>query len=49
MSVKKTTIRISVHILIDQHEFIKDLAKKSKKGQGELIREIIQFYVDNNK
>ncbi len=49
MSVKKTTTRISVHIFIHQNEFIKSVAKKFKKGQGEVMREIIQFYIDNKK
>lgn len=49
MSIKKTTARINLHVLIHQHEFMKALSKKDKKGQGELLREIIQFYIDNKK
>lgn len=49
MSIKKTTKRINPHIFIHQYDFIKFYAKKMKKGEGEFLREIIQFYIGNHK
>ena len=49
--IKEKLVRINSRFLPYQHKFIKDLAKKSKgkKGEGEIHREIIQFYIDKHK
>jgi len=49
--VKKGPIyaRLHTHITFEQQKFVKELAKKMKKHQGELFREMIQFYMDNKK
>jgi hypothetical protein len=49
--VKKGPIyaRLNTHITFEQQKFLKELSKKRKVGQGELFREIIKFFMDNQK
>ncbi len=46
---KEKLIRINSRVLPHQYRFVKSLAKKAKKGEGEIHREIIQFYIDKHK
>lgn len=49
MKEKKVLVRINTRVSPEQHKYIKDLAKDLKKGEGEVHREIIQFYIDKNE
>lgn len=49
MKHQETMSRINSRLLPAQHKFIKDLAKKEKKGEGEILREIISYFMDNKK
>ncbi len=40
-------IRINTRIKRDQHAFIKKESARSGKTEGELFREIVQFYIEN--
>ena len=46
---KEKLVRINSRIFPHQYKFVKVLAKSSKKGEGEIHREIIQFYIDKHK
>ena len=37
--------RINTRIRHDQHRFIKSLAKKINKTEGEIFREVVDFYI----
>ncbi len=45
----ETLVRINSRVTPQQHKYVKDKAKKDKKGEGEIHREIIQFYIDKHK
>ena len=38
--------RVNTRVRQDQQKFIRSLAKKNVKTQGETIREIIDFYIN---
>ena len=44
---KQKTERQNSRIFVEQKKFIRDLSKKTGKSEGEITREIIQFYIDN--
>ncbi len=46
---KEKMVRRNTHILPSQDEFIRALAKKTGARQGDVYREIIQFYIDSHK
>lgn len=46
---KEKVIRSNTRIWPHHSEFIKKLAKETGHTQGEIFREIIQFYIDNHK
>ncbi len=46
---KEKVVRSNTRITPTQAKFIKDLAKETKHSEGEIFREIIQFYIDNYK
>lgn len=43
------TVRLNSHVRPDQKEFIKKLAKKEKKSEGQINRIIIDFFMLKNK
>jgi hypothetical protein len=43
------TVRLNSHVRPDQKLFIKNLAKKEKKSEGQINRAIIDFYMLKNK
>ncbi len=43
---KEKVVRSNTRILPSQAKFIKDLAQKTGNSEGEVFREIIQFYID---
>lgn len=49
VATSEKTVRINSRVFEHQHKFVKSEAKKQKKSEGELHREIIQFYIDNHK
>jgi len=50
MKKKATAMpRMNSRVRVDQQKFIRTLAKKDKKTHGELIREIIDYYIKNKK
>ena len=44
---QNTFVRINSRVSDEQHKFIKTLAKKNKATEGEILRIIIQSYMDN--
>lgn len=46
---KEKVVRSNTRITPDQAKFIKELAKSTGNSEGEIFREIIQFYIDNQK
>jgi hypothetical protein len=46
---QETTVRINSRLFPAQKKFIKDLAVKLKKSEGQVTREIIQFFIDKSK
>ncbi len=46
---KEKVVRSNTRILPHQAEYIKELAKKTGHTEGEIFREIIQFYIDSHK
>ncbi len=46
---KEKVVRSNTRITPTQSKFIKDLAKTTGHSEGEVFREIIQFYIDNHK
>lgn len=46
---KEKVVRSNTRILPGQATFIKELAKNTGNSEGEVFREIIQFYIDNQK
>lgn len=46
---KEKVVRSNTRILPHQAEYIKALAKKLGHTEGEIFREIIQFYIDSHK
>ncbi len=46
---KEKVVRSNTRITVDQSKFIKELALKTGNSEGEVFREIIQFYMDNQK
>lgn len=46
---KEKVVRSNTRITPEQSKFIKELAKKTGNSEGEVFREIIQFYIDNHK
>lgn len=42
---KDIMVRMNSWIYPHQHKFIKELAKKLEKGEGETHREIIDYYI----
>jgi len=46
MTIKKEKMeRLNSYVPKEQKKFIKDLAKKLGKGEGEVTRDIIQLYI----
>lgn len=43
------TVRLNSHVRPDQKLFIKKLAKKKRLSEGQINREIIDFYMLKNK
>jgi hypothetical protein len=43
------TVRLNSHVRPDQKAFIKKLAKKEKKSEGQINRAIIDFYMLKNQ
>lgn len=46
---KEKVVRSNTRITPEQSKYIKDIAKKTGNSEGEVFREIIQFYIDNKK
>ncbi len=46
---KEKVVRSNTRITPDQSKFVKELADKTGHSEGEIFREIIQFYIDNHK
>lgn len=42
-------VRINSRVRKDQHKFIKDHAKKARKTEGEMHRDVIDYYIKNHK
>ena len=49
LAKKEKVIRSNTRITPAQSKYIKDLAKATGHSEGEVFREIIQFYIDNNR
>lgn len=51
MPTKATTVRKNTRLFFHQDEFIKAEVKasKGKETEGEIIRKMIQFYIDKHK
>lgn len=47
--MKNPLIRINSRIEKNQHQFIKDEAKKNGLTEGEVLRSIIDYYIKKNK
>ena len=43
------TVRLNSHVRPDQKAFIKKLAKKERRSEGQINRMIIDFYISKNK
>ena len=46
---KIVVVRSNTRILPEQKKYIQDLVKKTKYSEGHVIREMIQYYIDNHK
>jgi len=42
-------IRINTRVQNIHHKYIKELAKKLNKTEGEMFREVLDYYIKNNK
>ncbi len=46
---KIIVVRSNTRILPEQKKYIQELVKKTGHSEGHIIREIIQYYIDNQK
>ncbi len=46
---KEKVVRSNTRILPSQADYVKKLAEKTGNSEGEVFREIIQFYMENHK
>lgn len=49
LNKKEKVVRSNTRILPSQAKFIKELAKTTGNSEGEIFREIIQYYIDSHK
>lgn len=49
LTKKEKVVRSNTRILPHQAEYIKNLAKKTNFSEGEIFREMLQYYIDNHK
>lgn len=49
LTKKEKVVRSNTRILPHQAEYIKGLAKKTGHSEGEIFREMLQYYIDNHK
>jgi len=50
MTIKKEKMeRLNTYVPKEQKKFIKELAKKLGKGEGEVTRDIINYYINKPK
>ena len=45
---KENVVRSNTRITPVQSKFVKELAKSTGNSEGEVFREIIQYYIDNH-
>lgn len=49
LTKKEKVVRSNTRILPHQAEYIKSLAKETGHSEGEIFREMLQYYIDNHK
>ena len=49
LRIQEPTVRLNSHVRPDQKLFIKKLAKKKGLSEGQINREIIDFYISKKK
>lgn len=49
MKERKTLARVNTRVREYQQKFIKAEAKRKNKTEGEIIREIVDFYIDKTQ
>ena len=49
LTKKEKVVRSNTRILPNQAKYIKDLADKTGHSEGEIFREMLQYYIDNHK
>lgn len=49
LTKKEKVVRSNTRILPGQAEYIKSVSKKTGHSEGEIFREMLQYYIDNHK
>jgi hypothetical protein len=49
LTKKEKVVRSNTRILPDQATYIKKLSKETGHSEGEVFREMLQYYIDNHQ